>query len=285
MKKKILSTTFSFVISLFLAIVLLAGALCIFANNTVCTPGYLTQIAKTSGFTDELYEEIRYNWENLISITGVEDPASIMPMLTKEQVSKDVLATLENAYTGTSSLNTDELKSQLEAKVREYAYSNNIHATPEAELNQNIEDLVNACMEDYRRAVSIPLLPTILGAVGKVSPLVMPAAGAVAVASLILLVFLFFLQLKRRNTLYFAAISAATNAVILIGLPALASAYQIVKRLPFEASALKTLVTAYAQSLLDQMQVIGFLFLGAAALLIAVYALLGFLLKKNSAKV
>lgn len=285
MKKKILSTTFSFVVSLFLAIVFLAGTLCLFAGNTVCQPAYLTQIAESSGFTDELYEEIKYNWENLISITGVEDTASMMPMLTKEQVSNDVLAALENAYKGTSSLNTDELESQLEAKVRDYAYSNNIHATPESELNQNIDDLVSACIKDYRRAVSIPLLPTILGTVGKVSPILTPAATATAVAALILLVFLFFLQTERKNTLYYTAISAATNAVILIGLPALAAAYQIVKRLPVEASALKTLIIAYIQALLDQMQFIGFLFLGAAVLLIAVYTLLVFLPKKNSAKV
>ena len=285
MKKKIISTIFGFVISLFLAIVLLSGALCLFANNTVCAPQYLTQIAEKSGFTDELYEEIRYDWENFISITGVEDPASIMPMLTKEQVSKDVLETLKSAYEGKSSLNTDELKTQLETKVREYAHSNNINATPEAELEENIADLVNACIEDYQQAVSIPLLPTILGAVGKVAPLLMPAAAATAVAALILLVFLFFLQTERKNTLYYAAISAGTNAVILIGLPALAAAYQIVKRLPFEASALKMLVTAYVQALLDQLQFTGLLFLGAAVLLIAVYVSLVFLFKKKPANV
>lgn len=270
MKKKILTTVFSSILALFLAIVLLAGTLCVYARQTVCEPNVLLQISQECGYSQELYNEIKYKWENLLSITGVMEPESIMAVLTPELVREDTLKYLGSAYDGATDLDTTELKSQLEVKIRDYAYSNNIHATPEEELEQNITDLVNACIQDYRGAITVPLLPKILGAVSRITGYLKIGLYAAVAGGLVLLIFLFFLQQKRRETLYYATIATATDGVLLLGLTGLANHYELIARLPFEASALKTLISAYLQNLLDR-----FSSMGLAFLCIAVVLLLG----------
>ena len=273
MKKRILTTVFSCILSLFLAIVLLAGSLCVYARRTVCEPEILLQISQECGYSQELHDEIKYKWENLLSITGVMEPESIIGVLTPESVRENTLKYLHSAYGGTVELDTTDLKSQLDAKIRDYAYSNNIHATPKEELEQNITDLVNACIQDYRGAIAIPLLPRLLGAVSGITGYLEIGLYAAVASSLVLLVFLFFLQRKRWDTFYYAAISTATNAVLLLGLTGLADHYDLIARLPFEASALKTLINAYLQHLLDRLNTMGLTFLWVAVALALVFAL------------
>ena len=273
MKTNILAAVFSCILSLFLAVVLLAGSLCVYAQRTVCEPGVLLQVSQECGYSQELYDEIKYKWENLLSITGVMKPEPILEVLTPELVQEDTLVYLHSAYMGASVLDTDELKSHLESKIRDYAYSNNIHATPKEELEQNITDLVNACIQDYQGSITIPLLPRILGAVSGITGYLKIGLYAVSAVGLVLLIFLFFLQRKRRNTLYYTAIATATDAVLLLGLTALADRYELIARLPFEASALKTLISAYLQTLLNKLNTVGSLFLWVTVALLLVYAL------------
>ena len=72
MKKKVLTTIFSLLLSLFMAVSLLLGSLCFYAKQTVCNPERLTQIATEKGYTQTLYEEIAYSWENYLAITVVK---------------------------------------------------------------------------------------------------------------------------------------------------------------------------------------------------------------------
>ncbi len=273
MKKRIIATVFSTILSLFLAIVLLATCLCYFARQTVCDPQLLTDIANDSGYTAELYEQIKYKWENLVSITGVTDPDSIMQVLTQEQVQKDALAYLQDAYTGTATIDTEELSQALRAKVSDYAYSNNIHATPKAELEQNIDDLVAACIQDYKTSIRIPLLPRLLGTVSQIPAYLKTAIQIGWVSCFVLLVFIFFLQKKRTYTLYFAAISTATNALLLLGGCWLIRENQLIERLPIDISALRTLLCAYLSKLVSQLERFGYLFLQATLVLLAVHLL------------
>lgn len=273
MKKKVLSVIFSGILSLFLAIVLLVGALCAFAYGTVCDQQLLTSTANASGYTDQLYEEIKYKWENLLSITGVMDPDPIMQVLTPQTVQEAVLSYLRDAYTGTANIDTQTLRDELEAKIRDYAYSNNIHATPQAELDQNISDLVSACMKEFTSAIKIPLLPRLLGAVSRIAPYLKMAPIICAVCAAALLLFVFFLQPKRRDTLYYASISTATNAVLILGGIWMAGHYRVVDRLPVEISALRTLIVSYLNGLLENLQLYGEVFLQVTILLLLLYAL------------
>lgn len=283
MKKTILSTVFSSILALFLALILLVGSLCVYANSTVCDPQLLANTARSSGYCTELYEEIKYDWEDLLAITGVSEPDPILAVLTQEQVEADAIAYITASYTGSAKLDTSALKSALDEKVRAYVIPITPNGNIDDELEQNINDLVSACIKDYESSIKIPALPKILGAVNKVGKFLTPGLWAVAVAGIVLLVFLFFLQKKWQDTLYFAAISTATNAVMLLSATGLAGYYKLTQRLPIDASALKTLLVSYLQKLLDTLQNYGTFFALITALLIMIYLLIT-LIRMRTAK-
>lgn len=269
--KKFLQIFFSCILSLFLAILSLGAGLCHYAQRTVCDPDVFLSAGIESNYGQIVYDEIAYEWENLLAITGVETPEDIMAVLTSEQVKEDALRYINDCYTGSAALDTEDLRSELDAKVREYAYSHNIHATPEAELEQNIKDLVDACIVEYKNAITIPLLPKLLGTVNNYSEFLPKIMIALVAACIFLLLFIFFLQKKKQDTLYYAAISAATTGILFYGIPLLAAYYNVLNRLPLGDSALKVLVIKYLESLFGSAGQIGRLFLCGAAIAVLLY--------------
>lgn len=287
MKKAVLSTVFSCILSLFLALALLVGGLCVYASSTVCSPDLLTDLARSSGYCNELYEEIQYDWENLLAITGVADPDPIMAVLTPAQVEADTISYINDSYKGSAAINTEALEAELSEKVRTYVLSILPDGTIDADLEKNINELIASCISDYKSAVRIPALPKILGTVSKLAPYLTVGLWASVAAAVVILVFLFFLQRKRHDTLYFAAISAGTNAVLLFVATGLVTHYQIVERLPIEVSALKTLLSGYLLILLNTLQKYGYLFLQITLLLLFAYLLavvVSLLLQRKASK-
>lgn len=271
MKKTVLRAVLSVILALFLAISALAGGLCVYAENTLCREQLLLDTAASGSYAQELYEEIAYDWENLIAIAGVPEPATLMTDLTVEQVKADALAYLQDSYTGSAAVNTDALEEKLEEKVRQYAYSNTIHETPEEELEQHIDELVTACMQEYHSSIKVPLLPKLLSSTGKLGNYVNLGKILSAVFCVLLLVVLFLLQRKKASTLYYAALASGTNALLLMGAVALAEHYELLRRLPIEASALKTLIDDYLLILLSKLNTCGQAFLIATAVLLGAY--------------
>ena len=278
MTKTFLRVFFSYILSLFIVILSLGAGLCHYAQTTVCNQDMLLQVAEESGYTRQLHEEIAYNWENLLSITGVETPEDIMAVLTAEVVARDALGYIADSYTGAATLDTQQLRSELDAKVREYAYSHNIYATPQAELEQNINDLVDACISDYQTAITISLLPKLLGAVSRYGQVLPKCIPVLAAGCGIMALFLFFLQKKRQDVLYYTAISGITGGIILVGIPALVAHYNIIRRLPIADSPLKTLLCSYLQAVVDAMNGYGMYFLYAAAAIFGLYILVNLII-------
>lgn len=271
MTKTFLRVFFSCLLALFLAILILGAGLCHLGQRVVCNPATLQKLAVDTGYTKQLYDEIVYDWENYLAITGVETPETIMAVLTQEQVDQDVLQYIKDAYTGTAAVNTETLRGDLESKVREYANSHNIYETPEEELEQNIQDLVDACIDDYTSAINIPMLVKILSTIHRYGTMLLPCLIALSIGSIILLVFIFFLQKQKQDVLYYGAIATATGSIVLLGIPKLAAYYNVLNRLPVTASAMKTLVKSYLQTLLAAIGSYGKVFLITTIALLALY--------------
>lgn len=275
-KKSVLTKAFSLILSLFLAISLFAVALCVYARNTLCREELLTDTLVHSGYPQQLYEEILYKWENLLSVCGVPESenGTILQVLTPEGVKQDTLTYFENSYKGGGKLDTQTLSDNLEALVRSYAYSNNIYMSSEEELDANIADLVDACMEEYYNSVKIPLMPRLLSKLPPLRNMLKWGALAAGAAAALFGVFLFFLQKKRFNALYYGGIATGTNAVLILGLYALAKGTQLVYRLPITESALRTFLIAYLERLLESFLLLGLLFLAITAALALIYFLI-----------
>ena len=278
MRKQILSTVFSILLSFILAISLLIGSLCFYANETVCKSESLTDIAVSKGYTQELYDQIVYAWENYMAITGVSEPDPIMTVLTPEKVQADVLEYIN----ASEEIDTTTLRKQLEQKVREYVSNTIGEDDLNAELEANINELVSACMQTYSQSITIPMLPKILSAASNIQRFLFPAGLFAFGFGLIISAFIFFLQRKRKNTLYYASIATATNAILFLAITCMAEYFSLIARLPIEESALRTLLTSYLQFLLDKLQIVGFAFLAATAMLLLVYLLFVYLEKQES---
>lgn len=282
-KKSILTAVFSLILSLFLAISLFAVALCVYARNTLCREDLMTDTLVRCGYSQQLYEEILYKWENLLAICGVPESenSTILQVLTPEGVKQDTLTYFQNSYQGSGTLDTQPLSDNLEALVRSYAYSNNIYMSSEEELDANIADLVEACMEEYHNSVQVPLMPRLLSKLPPLRNVLMWGTLATGAAALVFGVFLFFLQKKRQNVLYYGGIATGTNAVLILALFALARGTQLIYRLPITESALRTFLIAYLERLLESFLLLGLLFLGITAVLALVYFLFSLLKRKS----
>ncbi len=273
MKKNTLRTVFSLILALFLSIVLLSGIVLGLAAQTVCSPEYLRNTAKSSGYAAQLYEEIKYQWENFLAITGVMEPEPIMAVLTPEQVEADALHYLDTAFDGAAELNTDELKAALEGKIRQYVENYYPSSEQKEEMEKNIRDLVADCISCYRSAISIPGIGYLFRAVKGVQGYFLPAALILVVAGIGMLVFLFILQERRTEMLYYGVLVATTDAVFLLGIPALAHGYRVLERLPLGASALKTLLQRYLAGVLDWLKNAGWIAAICAVALLLVYVI------------
>ncbi len=271
MKKTVLRTVFSLILSLFLAMVVLCGAVLGLAAQTVCNPDYMHSTAQNSGYSTQLYEEIAYQWENLLAITGVMEPEPIMAVLTPEKVQEDALHYLDSAFTGTPEMNTDGLKLALESEIRQYVESYYPSAEQKEEMEQNIRDLVADCISSYRSAISVPGAGYLLGAVNRVRGYLLPGILVMAAVAVLLAVFLFFLQKRRAEVLYYGAVAMATDAAFLLGIPALAQSYRVMERLPLSDSALKTLLQSFLKGILDRVENAGWLVAVCVGLLLLGY--------------
>ncbi len=276
--KKTLASVFSFVLSLFLAFSLLLGSLSLFFYHTALDEKDLVRVADESKYTEELYEEIRDSWENLFAITGVMEPDPMLKLLTPEKVEEDAFSFLRSSFSGKGEISTEKLEKDLDEKIREYVKSQGEEEISE-EVEKNIKELVSSCTGKYEKGIRVPLLPTVLGKAGAVKKYLVPAAIASFVFSLVLAVFIFFLQKKKKETLYFLIISVATCAIIFLGAAFFAEGYGLTSRLPIEESALLTLVASFLQFLIDEIFLTGIIFVGIAVLFLAVYLILTFILK------
>ena len=281
MKRTVLRTVISVVLALFLAISLFVCGFCVYGYEVVCNPGVFMETAEASGYAQELYGEIFDKWENLLVITGVSDTESILEVLTPEQVKKDAHLYLENAYAGNvETPDTESLENSLSEKVHAYAYRGE-DPDPIPELEANIQELVSACMGEYRQSVQIRLLPKLLSALGSRRSLMKIGIFASAGIALFFCVFLFFLQKKKKEFLYYGAMATATGALILLGGCWFARYQQILNRLPFEDSAMKTLVVKFLETLLVYLRQLGDLYLAVTVLLLVLYLLFSLLAKRK----
>ena len=281
--KKNLASVFSFILSLFLAFSLLAGSLCLFLYHTALDEKDLIRTADESKYGEELYEEITDSWENLFAITGVSQPKPMLKVLTEKSVEDDAFSYLRSSFEGKGKIDTAELEKALDEKLREYVKAQGEEEISE-EVEKNIRDLVSSCKTKYEKGIRVPMLPTVLGKAGAVRKYLPTASIAAFVFALALAVFIFFLQKKKKETLYFLAISAATCGIVFLGAAFFAEGYELTSRLPLEDSALLTLMASFLQFLIDEILLMGIAFFGAAVLILVLYLIFTFLLKEKDSE-
>ena len=275
MKKTVLSRVFSLMLALFLALSLLGCAAIAYAGWTVADPENVKKAVIACSYGETLREEIAKKWDNLLSICGIADTSPMLEILTEDRVQADVLTYFADAYHSKQTVDTKSLEEELEAKLWEYTATLENADPEDQELQKNVRDLASACMEEYRISIRVPLLHNVLGAITRYKKWMLCGGLVLAVFSVLLLVFLFFLQRQRRDIFYFAALATATDTLLILGGGLFARGIDLVNRLPLAQSALRDLAVLCASNMLTKLLITGTVLLAVTVLLLLLYILTG----------
>ena len=269
MKNRKLASLVSYILALFLTFTLFATTVCTVFLLTVANPKRIDNAILKSEYIKPLKDEIAYKWDNLAAICGMEERDELLALLTEERIETDSREYFKKAYSG-ENIDTSALKEKVHKVVSDYAYKNDWGLISKAELEQNINDLVNSCMDEYDLSVKVRLIPKLLNTVTKYKKMAAIGLAGSAIISLGIIAFIFFLQADRRKTLFYVFTALGANASLYLFMVLFDLSGDLINRIPIEASALHNLINGYLQSIftLVIMSTILLLILSALALIL-----------------
>ncbi len=276
MKKTNLSSVISHILALFLTFTLFAVSGCALFVCTVSDPNLMDRTITESNYVKPLKQEISDKWDNLAAICGMGEREELINLLTEERIEADSREYFKKAYNG-GTIDTSALKEKVHKVVSDYAYKNDWGLISKAELEQNINDLVNSCMDEYDLSIKVKLMPKLLGATVRYKKIALIGFGAFAILSVGILVFIYFLQTNRRKTLFYAFTAFGANTFLYMFMVLFVLINDLMDRIPIEASALYNLVNKYIQDILNSV-----LMLTILLLIISVLTLILYLIPKKN---
>ena len=270
MTKEKLSSLISHILALFLTFTLFGVTVCALILCTVANPKMLDDAILNSNYVKPLKQEISDKWDNLAAICGMEERDELLALLTEERIENDSREYFKKAYSG-ETIDTAALKEKVHKVVSDYAYKNDWGLIPKAELEQNINDLVNSCMDEYDLSVKVRLIPKLLGTVAKYKKLAVIGFVGSAILSIGIMVFIFFLQHNRLKTAFYTFTDFGANSALYLFMVLFVLLGDLINRIPIEESALYNLASGYLQSIFTLVIIITVLLLILSALSLILY--------------
>lgn len=270
MKNRKLASLVSYILALFLTFTLFATTVCTVFLLTVANPKRIDNAILKSEYIKPLKDEIAYKWDNLAAICGMEERDELLALLTEERIENDSREYFKKAYSG-ETIDTSALKETVHKVVSDYAYKNDWGLISKAELEQNINDLVNSCIDEYNLSVKVRLIPKLLSTVTKFKKFAAIGLTGSAILSLGIMVFIFFLQHNRRKTAFYAFTAFGANAFLYLFMVLFVLSGDLIDRIPIEASALYNLVNGYLQNIFTLVIISTILLLILSALSLILY--------------
>ncbi len=277
MRSRVASAAISLVLSLFIAamgtVICLASLPLLALSDT----SLIDRAIDRSGYSEMLCGEIAAKWDNLAAICGIENRDELLALLTPDRVLDDSKSYFYAAYSGERLNEYSELRNSVYGIIDSYAREHDAHLILEEQLQANINELVDCCMEEYSSAVNVKFAPTALSAVRNSLPYL---KAGIALASLLtagLAVFIFLLQSRRKDTLYYLGISSLSVTLIFGLLCYLVEKNGYIKRIPFEKTALYYLITDCLNSMLNILKATALITAGLSLLILLAYVALSVL--------
>lgn len=275
MKKRAPAVIISMILSLFSAVVIFAICIVALLKCTLLDENTVYRSLNNTDYTTMLSDEIKGKWDNLASICGVEDREELLALVTPELVLSDTKEYFRQSYADETPTENTDLRNRVYEIVEQYAKEHDAHLISDEELEKNINDLVDYCMDDYNSAVKVRFMPTVISSLNRLNTLLVSAAIACAVVLVLFAVFTFFLQVRRRDTLYYMSISLLTNAVVFWAAHLVVMRNGYIERIPVAKTALYYLVTDYLRYCLAIIKNIAVILSVSAVVLIAIYISIG----------
>ncbi len=144
-------------------LVMMAVTVGLLLRTTVMDEEFVMDKVSHSQYAALLTEQIQKQIVNWGAVSGVEDETVFTDVVTEERVAEDTLKYFRGAMEGLNNLDTSDLEKELRDSIGSYAKSGDTSEVSEEELQENINHLVQLCVDGYRQKVAVGMLPKIGG--------------------------------------------------------------------------------------------------------------------------
>ena len=140
---KVLNTVIKYIITIILAISMIAYFFIQIASSTILSEQYILSKLEETDYYNKIYESVKSNFENYIHQSGLEETV-LENIVSKEKVRKDTKIIISNLYNGLEQkIDTQEIRDNLNKNIKETLGEQNITKTQQSSIDTFVEHICN----------------------------------------------------------------------------------------------------------------------------------------------
>lgn len=140
---KVLNTVIKYIITIILAISMIAYFFIQLASSTILSEQYILSKLEETDYYNKIYESVKSNFENYIHQSGLEETV-LENIVSKEKVRKDTNIIISNLYDGLEQkIDTQEIRDNLNKNIKETLGEQNITKTQQSSIDTFVEHICN----------------------------------------------------------------------------------------------------------------------------------------------
>lgn len=140
---KVLNTVIKYIITIILAISMIAYFFIQIASSTILSEQYILSKLEETDYYNKIYESVKSNFENYIHQSGLEETV-LENIVSKEKVRKDTNIIISNLYDGLEQkIDTQEIRDNLNNNIKETLVEQNITKTQQSSIDTFIDHICN----------------------------------------------------------------------------------------------------------------------------------------------
>lgn len=140
---KVLNTVIKYIITIILAISMIAYFFIQIASSTILSEQYILSKLEETDYYNKIYESVKSNFENYIHQSGLEETV-LENIVSKEKVRKDTKIIISNLYNGLEQkIDTQEIRDNLNKNIKETLGEQNITKTQQNSIDTFVDHICN----------------------------------------------------------------------------------------------------------------------------------------------
>lgn len=140
---KVLNTVIKYIITIILAISMIAYFFIQIASSTILSEQYILSKLEETDYYNKIYESVKSNFENYIHQSGLEETV-LENIVSKEKVRKDTKIIISNLYNGLEQkIDTQEIRDNLNNNIKETLGEQNITKTQQNSIDTFVDHICN----------------------------------------------------------------------------------------------------------------------------------------------
>lgn len=140
---KALKTVIKYIITIILALSMIAYFFIQLASSTILSEQYILSKLEETDYYNKIYECVKSNFENYIHQSGLEETV-LENIVSKEKVRKDTNIIISNLYDGLEQkIDTQEIRDNLNKNIKETLGEQNITKTQQSSIDTFVEHICN----------------------------------------------------------------------------------------------------------------------------------------------